>query len=425
MLVVTFILLNAFFVAAEIALVRIRSTRIEELSQNGVWSARLLQHAHRHIDAYLNTIQVVITACNIVIGAIAEPAIHHRVGPMVTFLGVTDPQAHHVISLAIGYLVILIVLVVIGEMVPKNVAFRRTDQVALLASLPLTAVHRLLKPLTVIMTWCARAILKLLRIPLAYEGDQYTEEEIRLLLAHSADTGALRDTEAEMMEKVFRFGDKQAHEIMVPRVDMVYLQTDMSPAEALAVAEEAGYSRYPLCGEGPDDVIGMVHIRDLYAAVAKGHQDLRQVVRDVLVVPESKPLDHLLRELQQQHIHMAVVADEFGGTSGLVTMEDLVEEIVGEITDEFEPQMSPVHPNGEGRYLVAATVDLAELIEQTGCAPEDDTEFETVAGYVLGHLTGLPHIGDQVTFGRGVLQVVEMRGRRIHRVELICPKQEA
>ncbi len=425
MLVLIFILVNAFFVATEIALVRIRSTRIEELKQNGLWRARLLQHAHRHIDAYLNTIQVIITACNIVIGAIAEPAIQARVGPLVALAGISDPQTQRVVSLAFGYLVILIVLVVIGEMVPKNVAFRRTDQVALLAALPLTLVHRLLQPLTVVMTFCARGVLKLLRVPLAYEGDQYTEEEIRLLLAHSADTGALRDTEVEMMEKVFRFGDKQAHEIMVPRVDMVYLHADAAPAEALAVAEEAGYSRYPLCGDGPDDVLGMVHIRDMYAAVAKGHHDLRQVVRDVLVVPESKPLDHLLRELQRQHIHMAVVADEFGGTSGLVTLEDLVEEIVGEITDEFEPQMSPLFPNGEGRYLVAANVDLAELTALAGCAPDDETEFETVAGYVLGHLTGLPRIGDRVPFGNSVLQVVELRGRRIHRVELICPKQEA
>ncbi|MCL6476320.1 MAG: hemolysin family protein [Firmicutes bacterium] len=417
LLIVALLLLNAFFVLAEFALVRVRSTRLEELIQQQNWRARIAKHAQEHIDAYLNTVQVGITLASIGLGWVAEPWAAKQLQPVLTLLGITSPRSVHVTAFIIGYLTITFLHVVLGEMVPKSVAIRRTEPAALWTAPPLNLFHRLLFPLTWLMTGCASLVLRLLRIPPASPEEAYSQEELRLLLASSRRSGALKDTEAELMEHVFSFGDKRAKDIMVPRVDMVYLSTTWSLEENLRIAEQYGFTRFPLCEGDPDKVIGIVHVKDLYRARQHGIDTLRHIARDCLIVPESKPIDELLREFQKQKMHMAIVVDEYGGTSGLVTIEDVIEEIVGEIYDEFEPIQPRIQKLGDNRYLVEANVELDELASQLGVEiSEEDSAFETVAGYVMGKLTSLPRVGDRVPFGHFEIQVVEMRGRRVHRV---------
>ena len=417
LLVVALILLNAFFVVAEFALVRMRSTRLEELVQRQDWRARVAKHAQQHIDNYLNTVQVGITLASIGLGWVAEPWAAKQLTPVLALLGVTQPRTVHFTAFIVGYLTITFLHVVLGEMVPKSIAIRRTEPAVLWTAPLLQLFHRLLLPLTWLMTSCSTLVLRLLRIPPASPDEAYSHEELRLLLAYARRSGALRDIEAELMERAFSLGDKRAKDAMVPRVDMVYLSSTWSLEENQRIAEQYGYTRFPLCDGDPDRVIGIVHVKDLYRARQHGIDSLRHIARDCLVVPESKPLDELLREFQRQKMHMAIVVDEYGGTSGLVTIEDVIEEIVGEIYDEFEPAQPRIQKLGEGRYLVEANVELDVLSEQLGVqVSEEDTAFETVAGYVMGKLSSLPRVGDRVPFGTYEMQVVEMRGRRVHRV---------
>ncbi|GBC94911.1 Magnesium and cobalt efflux protein CorC [bacterium HR16] len=417
LLIVALILLNAFFVVAEFALVRVRATRLEELVQQQNWRARIAKHAQEHIDAYLNTVQVGITLASIGLGWVAEPWAAKQLQPLLTLFGVTSPRSVHLTAFLIGYLTITFLHVVIGEMVPKSIAIRCTEPAALWTAPPLNLFHRLLYPLTWLMTGCASLVLRLLRIPPASPEEAYSQEELRLLLASSRRSGALKDTEAELMEHVFSFGDKRAKDVMVPRVDMVYLSTTWSMEENLRVAEQYGFTRFPLCEGDPDKVIGIVHVKDLYRARQHGIDSLKHIARDCLIVPESKPIDELLREFQKQKMHMAIVVDEYGGTSGLVTIEDVIEEIVGEIYDEFEPVQPRIQKLGDNRYLVEANVELDELASQLGVqVSEEDGAFETVAGYVMGKLSSIPRVGDRVLLGEYEMQVVEMRGRRVHRV---------
>jgi CBS domain containing-hemolysin-like protein len=417
LLIVALILLNAFFVVAEFALVRVRATRLEELVQHQNWRARIAKHAQEHIDAYLNTVQVGITLASIGLGWVAEPWAAKQLQPLLTLLGVTSPRSVHLTAFLIGYLTITFLHVVIGEMVPKSIAIRCTEPAALWTAPALNLFHRLLYPLTWLMTGCASLVLHLLRIPPASPEEAYSQEELRLLLASSRRSGALKETEAELMEHVFSFGDKRARDVMVPRVDMVYLSTTWSLEENLRVAEQHGFTRFPLCEGDPDKVVGIVHVKDLYRAHQHGVDSLKHIARDCLIVPESKPIDELLREFQKQKMQMAIVVDEYGGTSGLVTIEDVIEEIVGEIYDEFEPVQPRIQKLGESRYLVEANVELDELANQIGVQmSEEESAFETVGGYVMGKITSIPRVGDRVSFGDYEMQVVEMRGRRVHRV---------
>lgn len=411
------ILLNGFFVVAEFALVRVRATRLEELIQQQNWRARIARHAQQHIDAYLNTVQVGITLTSIGLGWVAEPWASKQLQPLLTALGVTAPRTVQVTAFLVGYLSVTFLHVVIGEMVPKSIAIRRTEPAALWTAPVLNLFHRLLLPLTWLMTGCASLVLRLLRIPPASSEEAYSEQELRLLLAASRRSGALKDTEAELIERIFSLGDKRAKDIMVPRVDMVYLSTSWSIEENLQRAEQYGFTRFPLCEGDPDKVIGIIHVKDLYRARQHRLDTLKHIARDCLIVPESKPVDELLRELQQQKMHMAIVVDEYGGTSGLVTIEDVIEEIVGEIYDEFEPVQPRIQPIGKNIYLVEANVPLEDLTALLGVPlSAEDALFETVAGYVMGKLTSVPSIGDRVDLGDYTLQVVEMRGRRVHRV---------
>ncbi|MCS7310565.1 MAG: hemolysin family protein [Armatimonadota bacterium] len=417
LLIVALLLLNAFFVVAEFALVRVRATRLEELVQRQDWRARIAKYAQERIDAYLNTVQVGITLASIGLGWVAEPWAAKQLQPLLSALGITSPRTIHLTAFLVGYLTITFLHVVLGEMVPKSIAIRRTEPAALWTAPVLNLFHRLLFPLTWLMTGCASLVLRLLRIPPASPEEAYSEQELRLLLAASRRSGALKDIEAELMEHVFSLGDKRAKDIMVPRVDMVYLSTTWSLEENLRVAEQYGYTRFPLCEGDPDKVIGIIHVKDLYRARQHGIDTLKHIARDCLIVPESKSLDELLREFQQQKMHMAIVVDEYGGTSGLVTLEDVIEEIVGEIYDEFEPVQPRIQPLGNGRYLVEANVELEALAEQLGVTlPEEDGAFETVAGYVMGKIESVPRVGDRVSFGNYEMQVAEMRGRRVHRV---------
>ena len=415
------VLLNGFFVAAEFALVKVRSTRIEELARHGSGAAAMARTAVRHLDAYLSATQLGITIASIGLGWVAEPAFHHLLTPLMGMVGITSPRVQSGVAFAVAFLIVTFLHIVFGELAPKSLAIQRSEGVTLWVAYPLHFFYVLFYPAIVFLNGTANRILRLFRIePVSEHEMSHSEEELRMILTASGQSGVLKDSEVDLVKHVFEFADKRARDIMVPRVDMVYMSTDWSFERNLEVATSHTYSRFPLCEGDPDHVIGMIHVRDLLPLSNRGGGDLRAIAREILSVPETKPIDQLLREFQYRKMHMAVVLDEYGGTSGMVTLEDVVEEIVGDIYDEFEEPETDVQPLPDHQYLVDGKVLISDLkADYEIDIPPNGAD--TVAGYVVGKLGTIPSPGAAIEVGRFRLEVKQMDGQRVRKVLLTAP----
>lgn len=416
------VLLNGFFVAAEFALVKVRSTRVAELANEGSAAARMTLQAIRHLDAYLSATQLGITLASLALGAIAEPAFERLLHPLLHPLHLPDGVQKTVLVL-IPLTIVTVFHVVIGELAPKSLAIQRSEAVSLAISFPLHFFYVLFRPGIWALNGLAAILLRLLKIPPASEHEvAHTEEELRMILQASGQSGVLKDSEVSLVKHVFEFADRTAGEIMVPRVDMVYLDASLSPAEALRKTEAYTYTRFPLCEGDADRVLGMIHVKDLTRLAAAGGE-LRQICREVVFVPESKSIDQLLREFQSRKLHMAIVVDEFGGTAGLVTLEDVLEQIVGEIHDEFEEAVTEVQPLDEHRLLVDGRALLADLRAEHGVEFAENGA-ETMGGWVLDQLGGIPQRGAVLRSGGYRVEVRDVRGRRVRKVLVTRPPVE-
>jgi CBS domain containing-hemolysin-like protein len=314
------VLLNGLFVAVEFALVKVRATRLSELANEGKGAARLALHCVRHLNVYLSASQVGISLASIALGYVGEPAVSG-------LLQKAFPSLHipHGIGVAIALLLVTSIHIVLGEQAPKSWAIQRSEKAALTLAYPLHGFLLLFKPVIWLLDRATLMVLRLLRIPPSEEHElAHSEEELRMILQASGQSGMLKDSEVDLVNHVFEFADKKASEIMVPRVDMIYLDATWPLEKNLEITRSHTYTRYPLCSGDPDHILGMIHIKDLIAMQERG-QDLRDVRREIVFVPETKSIDQLLREFQLRKMHMAVVVDEYGGTAGLVTLEDVLE----------------------------------------------------------------------------------------------------
>ncbi|MCC2670107.1 MAG: hypothetical protein K0Q72_2578 [Armatimonadetes bacterium] len=415
------VVLNGFFVAVEFALVKVRSTRIAELANEGKGSAKMAMHAIRHMDVYLSASQVGISLASIALGRVGEPVVAQLVEPLLHSMGVPE-AALHSISFTISLAVVTSIHIVIGEQAPKYWAIQRAEVAAMALSYPLHWFYAIFRPAIWMLNAVTNMILRVLRIEPASEHElAHSEEELRMILTASGESGVLKDSEVDLVKHVFEFADKVSWDIMVPRVDMVYLDATWPLERNLEIADSHTYTRYPLCEGDSDHVIGMIHIKDLVRARQTG-VDIRQVKRDIIFVPETKSIDQLLREFQLRKMHMAVVVDEYGGTAGIVTLEDVLEEIVGEIHDEFEEPLPDVQIIAEGQYLVDGKVMLSDLkVDYEIELPEN--ESETVGGWVLDVLGGIPEVETTLEAGSYALQVKEMDGQRVRKVLIIRTDQ--
>jgi CBS domain containing-hemolysin-like protein len=412
--------LNGFFVAAEFALVKVRTTRIEELANAGSRAAALTRRQIRSLDVYLAASQLGITLASLGLGWAGENLAERLVQalqPGFQIPGV-PPHALGIIIAALAFMAITFLHVVIGEQAPKTVAIQRPDRVSLVVAYPLLLFYRLFALPIGLLNLASRLFLRVFGIrPTSERELAHSEEELRMILTASQQSGVLKDSELDLVQHVFDFADKRAKEIMIPRVDMVYLSTTWSRVRIMSAVNEHGFTRFPLCEGDPDHVIGMVHVKDLLILERRESFDLRSIARELLMVPETKSIDQLLREFQYRKMHMAVVLDEYGGTSGLVTLEDVLEEIVGEIQDEFEQPRPEVVELAEDRYLVDGKAPLEDLREQLDLAISPNG-VDTLGGFVLEALGGIPSPGDQVEAGGYLIQVREMEGQRIRKLEL-------
>jgi CBS domain containing-hemolysin-like protein len=411
------ILLNGFFVAAEYALVTARKTRIQELVQRGNRRARAVLKIVADPPRFIAAMQLGVTATSLAIGAIGEHALAK----------VFDPIFASVIALGLAFLIITFLHVVIGELVPKGLALGHAETTALAVSAPVRGFFVAMKPLIWILQRSSDVILRSLGLtPPGGEMEVYSEAELKMLLSRSTEEGELEQQEQEMLYKVFDFADKEVSAVMVPRPEVVALSIDLPPEEALAAVIASPYTRYPVYRGSLDTVVGILHVRDLFSALNdRGLNAVRidQILRPVHIVPETKDLAALLAEFRRTNQHMAIVVDEYGELEGIVTLEDLLEEIVGEIEDEFDLPDESVEQLEDGRMRVHGTFPIDDFNEQFGVSlPIED--YHTIGGFVFGMLGRAPEPGDEVVHDGIRFKVLEVEGSRIEKLEVELPPRE-
>jgi CBS domain containing-hemolysin-like protein len=407
------VLLNGFFVAAEFALVKVRATRLAELSKRGSGSAKLAEHAVKHLDAYLSATQLGITLASIGLGWVGEPSVAALLVPLFQATNMPDHLTPG-ISFAVAFSIISVAHIVLGELAPKSWAIQRAENVSVGVAYPLHWFYIMFRPAITVLNGMAGLLLRACGIRPASEHEMaHTEDELRLLLMTSGQHGVLNETEVELAAHVLGFSTKTVEEVMVPRVDIVALDTQRPLERNIQTAKTKPYSRYPLMNGDHDDIVGMIHIKDLFTL--KQDMDILSIRREVLAVPETKPLDKMLRDFQREKIHMAIVLDEFGGTAGLVTLEDVIEEIVGEIADEYDPEAADISERAEGEWLVMGRTRLAELNDRLGLSFESK-DHDTLGGLMFELLGRTVKTGARVTTGGSELTLVKREGRRISQV---------
>jgi CBS domain containing-hemolysin-like protein len=417
------VLLNAFFTAAELAMVRVRATRIEALAEEGHWQARLVRSIQRRPDAFLSATQLGITLTSLGLGWIGEPAFAHMLAGVFVALGIQSQTVLHNTAFVLAFATITLLHIVVGELAPKSYAIRFTERVALWVALPMRVFQLVFSPALWLLQRAARATLKLFGVTAETSGDlAHSEEELRLLLAESHRVGELSGTKRELLENVIDYTERTARHVMVPRADIAYLSLARSFDENLAVVTQAAATRFPLCSSDIDHVIGMVHVKDLFNRrdQLRTSEDLAAIKREILFVPETRPLDLLQRDFQQRRTHMAIVVDEYGGTSGLVTLEDVIEEIVGEIQDEFDREPPTVEETPQGLVFDGLTL-VDDVADRLGIKLPETADVSTLGGFVTARVGRMPRPGDKVSVDGYDFTVVEIRGRRVTKV-LAAPR---
>jgi len=416
------VFVNGFFVIAEFALVKVRKTRLEELVQQGNSRARLALKVVTSFDTYLGATQLGITLASLALGWIGEPAVADLIEPVILAYFPGSAWLVTTLSIAIGFTVITFFHIVLGELVPKSMAIQQAEKLALFAVVPLYIFHRLGYPIIVLFNKAAKAILNVMGMKSANETElAHSEDELRMIVSASHRGGVLDQMESELIDNVFDFADRLAREVMVPRQDMCCLFTEDTFEENMRVVRETGHTRYPLCTEDKDHVIGMVHIRDLMDLDMNDTEskNLNAVMREILVVPEGMSVAKLLQFMRRKRTHLAVVADEYGGTAGLVALEDVLEEIVGDIQDEHDnDEEAEVRRFPDGCYEFDGRVLLDDVAELLNIRLEEQEE-DTIGGYIFGSLGRRPEIGDKVNIGDYTFEVLQVNGFRVVRVKAI------
>ena len=421
LIIIVLLLLNGFFVAVEFALVRSRRTRLEAMVRSGDRLASIALAATGDLVRVLSASQLGITLASLGLGWVAESVLGTLFEHWFAALPIAVEASLRVsIGAAVALTAATFMHVVFGELVPRAAALNHPEQFAKWLAPPLLAFSWITLPFTWVLNHSADLVLRLFGQRTALSGEPvHSPDELRMLVEHSEEGGALHRQDAELIEGVFEFSEKNAREVMTPRTEVVAMPVDATLDEAIAIVEESNFSRYPVYEGTLDDVVGVVLAKDLLRALrrAPGDFDIRRVMRDVHVVPGSREVEEVLADFKRRKEHMAVVLDEFGGTAGIVTMEDLLEEIVGEILDEYDEPERRASTSTSGETLIPGETHVTEVNDSYGLDLGDE-DYTTIGGYVFGALGRLPQVGDRVTVQGTALTVREMDGRRIKTVAL-------
>ncbi len=424
--VIAFLLFsNGFFVASEFAMVKVRKTRIEQLVNEGNHNAKIALEAIKDLDKFIAAVQLGVTISSIGLGWVGEGTLAHLIEPIFAFLpGISQTIATHTMSVSIAFALITFFHVVIGELIPKSIALEFTEKTALVVARPMQIITFIFNPFIWLLNGFGNLVLKAFNIPHTHKGSLvHSTEELDMLVNASYNGGVLNETEKEMLHNVFKFSDLTAKQVMIPRTDMVCIPIDMPMEELNKLAAESQYTRYPVYEEDIDHITGLVHVKDLYSLSIKDEVcPIAKIQREVLMVPETITMDNLVLEFKKRKGQMAIVIDEFGGTSGLITLEDVLEEIFGEVQDEFDEEeecdIKEVAPN---TYLANSMMRLDEFAEffQIDEKEIDDEDIDTIGGLVVKLLGRLAEVNDTVTFNNLTFVVKEVDGARITKLEII------
>ncbi|PAF41297.1 hemolysin family protein [Helicobacter sp. 11S03491-1] len=415
------VFLNAFFVLSEFAIVKVRKTRLEELAKTNKLNAKLALKISNQLDTYLSATQLGITLSSLALGWIGEPAVARILSVPLDKLFGSNPIVVHTISFVVAFTFITLLHVVLGEIVPKSIAIAKSENAALFVARPLYSFWVIFYPVIKLFDILAAFFLKRIGIePSKGQDNAHSEEELKIIVGESLKGGFIDSIEGEIIKNAVDFSDTIAKEIMTPRKDMICLNTEKSYEENIQIVMESRHTRYPYCKGNKDNIIGMIHIRDLLTSSifdANKH-DMKSLVREMIIVPESASISQILIKMNKEQIHTALVIDEYGGTAGLLTMEDIIEEIMGDISDEHDLKSEDMQRIDEDTYEFNGTMDLESVEEIMDVKFDDECEQVTIGGYVFGLLGRLPVIGDCVSDKYCEFEVLDMEGARIKKLKI-------
>lgn len=413
---------TAFFVASEFAIVKVRSSRIDQLISEGNKNAVVAKKIISNLDEYLSACQLGITITALGLGWLGEPTVEHLLHPVFEKMDFS-PYVSNILSFGIAFAAITFLHVVIGELAPKTVAIQKAEAITLLTARPLILFYKIMYPFIWALNGSARGIIRLFGLKPASEHElAHSEEELRLILSESYKSGEINQTEYKYVNNIFTFDDRIAKEIMVPRTEIVALDKNKTIKENLEIVKKEKFTRYPVIDGDKDHVIGLINIKEVFTEISSydslnTEKSIDDFVRPIIQVIESIPIHDLLLKMQKERIHMAILYDEYGGTSGLVTVEDILEEIVGEIQDEFDEDKKPIIQQiNHDRALVDGRILISEINDWLGLKIEE-TDVDTLGGWMLTERYDIKQ-GESIEFGPYTFHVVEMAGNHIKTIEI-------
>lgn len=419
-LVVILIAVNGFFVAAEFAIVKVRATQIETLINTENRRAKMAKEVISHLDTYLSASQLGVTMASIALGWVGEPVVSRLLAPVIDFFGITDPRLIHGVSFALGFAIITFLHITIGEQAPKCAAIQYSKTTTMYVAFPLKIFYTVFKPFILLINISSNFLLKIIGIkPISDHELAHSEEEIRLLIADGQKSGVIDATEYKLIENIFDFTETTVKEIMVPRTQMFALNIDNSFDENFKKAVESGFTRIPVFRETVDTIIGILYVKDLFKIDRSAPQDLEKILRTVYFAPETTSISRLMHDFQQQKIHMGVVIDEFGGTSGLITLENILEKIVGQIQDEYDDERKDFELHADGSYTVDAKMRIDDFNEQFKADIPGDGNYETLAGFLNEKAGHIPNLGEEIRHGSLSFKITKKSPKQIQQVKLV------
>ena len=423
LIVFVLLLVNGFFVAAEFAIVKARRTKIEQLTKDGNVDAKLALRALEDMNYFIAAVQLGITIASIGIGWFGSPTVEKMLAPVLANLPAGYGHLAHIITAVVAFFTVTLLHVVVGEQVPKCVALQYPERISLYVAKPMDLFMTIARPFVWLLNVSCNVILKILKVPTSSARVVHTLEDLDLMVDASFDEGVLNETEKDMIHNVFQFSDLTAREVMLPRTDMVCVPLDMSFEELNKLAAENQYTRYPVYDGDIDHITGLVHVKDLYSLALKDEvRTIQDIQRNIMLVPETITMDNLVREFKKNKGQMAIVVDEFGGTSGIITLEDVMEEIFGDVQDEFDEEaefdIKEIKPN---HYLANGMMRLDELANYFDVPDEklEDEDVDTIAGLVVKELGRLAQLDDVVKYHEFTFTVKEIDGARITKLLIV------
>ncbi|UOE39242.1 MULTISPECIES: hemolysin family protein [Chryseobacterium] len=420
------VLLNGFFVAAEFSIVKVRYSQIQLKAAEGNSMAKQAEHIIKHLDAYLSATQLGITLASLALGFVGESAMHHMVQGFLNYFNIESlAQYSNTIALVLSFLIVTVMHIVFGELIPKSIAIRKSEPTTMFIAMPLRIFYMVFKPFIWLMNSMSNGFLRLIKIPPATEGDIHSTEELQLLVKQSADSGEIEEENYEIIKNAFDFTDHSAKQIMVPRQNITSINFSDDVNSIINEIMDSGYSRIPVYENSIDNIIGILYTKEIIREYVKrkgvlSHDDLRELMRDSFFVVGSKKISDLLKIFQQKKQHLAIVIDEFGGTEGIITLEDILEELVGEIQDEEDDEEKLVDKVGENTFWVKATQPLDEINESLPkkLPLSEESEYNTLAGFILHELEEIPEENQEFDLDGYHFKILKMNNKSVEMVEL-------